>query len=51
MEDPVIIISIVLVFINFVGLALGHNFNKLKIISICLILFDVATIITMSKLI
>lgn len=51
MENPVITISIALAFINIVGLAVGHYFNKFKVTAICLSLFDLATIITMSKLI
>lgn len=51
MENPAITISIVLAFINFVGLAVGHYFDKFKITAFCLGLFDLVTIIIMSKLI
>jgi len=51
MENPAITISIALTFINFVSLAIGYHFDKFKITAICVGLFDLITIITISKLI
>lgn len=51
MEEPEITLSIALTIINVVALAVGYKFDKLKITVICLLLFDVASIITLAKLI
>jgi hypothetical protein len=51
MEDPTITISIALAVINVAGLAVGHHFDKFKITAICLSIFDILTIMAMSKLI
>lgn len=51
MENPVITISIALGIINAVALSVGSYFNKFKIIAVCLAIFDILSIITMSKLI
>jgi len=51
MEDSEITISIALAFINVVALAVGYHLDKFKIMAICLVIFDVLTIMTMAKLI
>ena len=51
MENLVITISFVLAFINLVALVIGYQFDKFKIVGMCLLIFHVLTIMTMIKLI
>lgn len=51
MEEPEITISLALAIINLVGLIIGYKLNKFKLAAICLIVFNLLTIIIIMKLI
>ena len=49
MEDPTIVISLLLFIINAVALALAFHFDRFKITVVILAIFDVLTIIILYK--